>query len=124
MLLPQDSNPFDIPVLVTILNHLIMGTSGGTPGEPLLFGVGDSDGTGDGIMIDKDVEALAHEYCQRGVPVTYSVYPFLPHSDAAVPFEAQALTFLEGLFNGHTAPNGCASIGQGNSLAPLPQPAS
>jgi secretory lipase len=124
LLLPQYSNPFSVPVLVTILNHLIMGTSGGTPAEPLLFGVGDSDGTGDGIMIDGDVEALAHEYCQRGVPVTFTVYPRLPHSDAAVPFEAQALAFLEGQFNGAPAPNGCASIGQGNSLAPLPQPTS
>jgi hypothetical protein len=124
MLLPQYSNPFDVPALVTILNHLIMGTSGGTPGEPLLLGVGDSDGTGDGIMIDGDVEALAHEYCQRGVPVTFTVYPGLPHADAAVPFEAQALTFLEGQFNGLTAPDGCALIGPGNSLAPLPQPAS
>jgi hypothetical protein len=58
------------------------------------------------------------------VPVTFTVYPALPHSDAAVPFEAQALTFLKGLFNGHAAANGCASIGQGNSLAPLPPPAS
>jgi pimeloyl-ACP methyl ester carboxylesterase len=124
LLLPQYSNPFDVPALVTILNHLIMGTSGGTPAEPLLLGVGDSDGTGDGIMIDGDVQALAHEYCQRGVPVTFTVYPGLPHSDAAVPFEAQALAFLEGRFNGAAAPNGCASIGQGNSLAPLPQPAS
>jgi hypothetical protein len=124
LLLPQYSNPFQIPALVTILNHLIMGTSGGTPAEPLLLGVGDSDGTGDGIMIDGDVEALAHEYCQRGVPVTFTVYPGLPHSDAAVPFEAQALTFLEGQFNGSPAPNGCAAIGSGNSLAPLPQPGS
>lgn len=101
-----------------------MGTSGGTPAEPLLLGVGDSDGTGDGIMIDGDVQALAHEYCQRGVSVTFTVYPGLPHSDAAVPFEAQALAFLEGRFNGDPAPNGCTSIGQGNSLAPLPQPSS
>jgi hypothetical protein len=122
LLLPQYSNPFSIPALVTIVNHLIMGTSGGKPAEPLLFGVGDSDGTGDGIMVDGDVEALAHEYCQRGVPVTYTVYPLLPHSDAAVPFEAQALTFLENLFNGKAPSNGCSSIGQGNSLAPLPQP--
>ena len=124
LLLPQYSNPFEVPALVKILNQLIMGTSGGTPGEPLLLGVGDSDGTGDGIMIDGDVEALAHEYCQRGVPVTFTVYPGLPHADAAVPFEAQALTFLEGQFSGSPAPNGCASIGQGNSLAPLPQPGS
>ena len=124
LLLPQYSNPFQIAPLVTVLNHLIMGSSGNTPREPLLFGVGDSDGTGDGIMIDGDVEALAHEYCQRGVPVTFTVYPGLPHADAAVPFEAQALTFLEGQFSGLPAPDGCALIGPGNSLAPLPQPAS
>jgi len=124
LLLPQYANPFAVPALVTILNHLIMGSSGGTPAEPLLFGVGDSDGTGDGIMIDADVAALAHQYCQQGVPVTFTVYPGLPHSDAAVPFEAQALAFLEGRFNGAPAPNGCATIGAGDSLAPLPQPAS
>ena len=85
LLLPQYSSPFDIPVLASILNHLIMGTSGGTPGEPLLLGVGDSDGTGDGIMIDGDVEALAHEYCQRGVPVTFTVYPGCPTATRPCP---------------------------------------
>jgi hypothetical protein len=124
LLLPQYSSPFQIAPLVTILNHLIMGTSGNKPGEPLLFGVGDSDGTGDGIMIDGDVEALAHQYCQSGVPVTFDVYDGLPHADAAVPFEADALAFLEGLFLGLPAPNGCSSIGPGNSLAPLPEPTS
>jgi hypothetical protein len=124
LLLPQYSNPFQIPVLVNILNHLIMGSSGNTPAEPLLLGVGDSDGTGDGIMIDGDVEALAHQYCASGVPVTFDVYQGLPHADAAVPFEAHALTFLTGLFLGLPAPDGCASIGPGNSLAPLPQPSS
>jgi hypothetical protein len=39
-----------------------------------------------------------------------------------VPFEAQALAFLEGQFNGSPAPNGCAFIGRANSLAPLPRP--
>jgi hypothetical protein len=124
LLAPQYSSPFQIPVLVTILNHLIMGTSGNTPGEPLLLGVGDSDGTGDGIMIDGDVEALAHQYCQSGVPVTFDVYNGLPHTDAAVPFEEDALSFLAGQFLGLPAPNGCGSIGTGNSLAPLPQPSS
>jgi hypothetical protein len=124
LLAPQYSSPFQIPALVNILNDLIMGTSGNTPGEPLLFGVGDSDGTGDGIMIDGDVEALAHQYCQDGVPVTFDVYDGLAHADAAVPFEADAISFLEGLFLGLPAPNGCGSIGQGNSLAPLPQPSS
>ena len=118
---PQYQNPFQIPALVTILNKLIMGT-GGTPAIPMLLGVGNADGTGDGIMIAGDVEALAHEYCQRGVPVTFDEYYGLQHTPAAVPFEAHALTFLEALFAGSPAPNGCSSIGTGNSLAPLPQP--
>lgn len=84
--------------------------------------MGNADGTGDGIMIAGDVEALAHEYCQRGVPVSFDVYLGLQHTPAAVPFEIHALSFLEGLFGGSAAPDGCSSIGTGNSLAPLPQP--
>jgi Secretory lipase len=118
---PQYQNPFQIPALVTIMNKLIMGT-GGTPAEPVLLGVGNADGTGDGIMIAGDVEALAHEYCQRGVAVTFDEYAGLQHTPAAVPFEADALTFLEGRMLGLPAPDGCASIGTGNSLAPLPTP--
>ena len=120
----QYQNIFQIPALVRILNKLIMGTAPGHPAEPLLLGVGNADGTGDGIMIAADVQELAYEYCQRGVPVTFDTYPGLPHTDAAVPFEAHALTFLENLFLGLPAPDGCSSIGPGNSLAPLPKPGS
>ena len=124
LLKPQYSNPYQIPVFVDIINHLIMGTTPGHPGEPMLIGVGNYDGTGDGIMIAGDEQELAYEYCQRGVPVTFQEYPGLPHADAAVPWEASALTFLEGRFAGLPAPDGCASITPGNSLAPLPQPSS
>jgi hypothetical protein len=119
---PQYSNPFQVPVLVRIMNKLLMGTEPGHPEEPLLFGVGNADGTGDGIMIAGDVEALAHEYCTQGMPVTFDEYPGLEHTEAAVPFETDAMAFLTGLFAGGTAPNGCSSIGTGNSLAPLPNP--
>lgn len=124
LFLPQYSNPYQVPVFVNIINHLIMGTTPGRPGEPMLIGVGNYDGTGDGIMIAGDEEALAHEYCQRGVPVTFQEYQGLPHADAAVPWEASALAFLQSRFLGLPAPNGCASIGPGNSLAPLPEPPS
>jgi hypothetical protein len=66
------------------------------------------------------VEALAHEYCTQGVPVTFSEYSGLSHEEAIAPFESTALSFLEARFAGGPAPNGCASIGAGNSLAPLP----
>jgi hypothetical protein len=118
----QYANPFQVPILVKILNHLLMGTAPGHPAEPLLFGVGDADGTGDGIMIAGDVEALAHEYCQQGLPVTFDEYSGLQHTPAAVPFETDAMTFLTSLFSGLPASNGCSSIGNGNSIAPLPPP--
>jgi acetyl esterase/lipase len=101
-----------------------MGTSPGRPASPVLLGVGNADGTDDGIMIAGDVEALAHEYCQRGVPVTFEEYPGLEHSEAAVPCEAAALTFLEARFAGLPQPGDCVVTGKGNSLAPLPEPSS
>lgn len=124
LMAPQYSSPDQIPAFVHIINHLIMGTTPGHPAEPMLIGVGNYDGTGDGIMIAGDEQELAYEYCQRGVPVTFQEYPGLPHADAAVPWEAAALTFLTGRLAGLPAPDGCASISPGNSLAPLPGPSS
>jgi hypothetical protein len=118
----QYQDVFTIPALVRVLNKLIMGTAPGHPAEPLLLGVGNADGTGDGIMIAGDVQALAHEYCRQKVPVTFDVYSGLQHTPAAVPFETHAVAFLTSLFLGLPAPDGCSSIGPGNSLAPLPNP--
>lgn len=119
---PQYRNAFQIPLLVRILNKEIMGSAPGHPGEPLLLGVGKSDSTGDGIMVAGDVEALAHEYCKQGLPVTFDEYTGLDHTEAAVPFMADAATFLANLFAGGPANNGCSSIGKGTSIAPLPKP--
>jgi Secretory lipase len=120
LLKPQYQNFLAIPTFASIINDLIMGSAPGHPTEPLFMAVGNSDGTGDGVMVAADVEALAHEYCEQGVPVTFSEYSGLDHEEAIAPFESTALAFLEGRFAGGPAPNGCASIGPGNSLAPLP----
>ncbi|HEY3735548.1 MAG TPA: lipase family protein [Streptosporangiaceae bacterium] len=122
LLKPQYQNVFEVPALVRVLNKLLMGTAPGHPEEPILLGNGNADGTGDGIMIAGDVEALGHEYCQQGVPVTFDEYSGLTHTAAAVPFETHAMTFLEGLFAGLPAPNGCSSIGPGNPITKLPKP--
>jgi hypothetical protein len=108
--------------LVKISDHLIMSRSG-TPKGPLLIGVGDSDGTGDGIMVTGDDEALAHTYCRRGVSVQFTVYTGDDHTAAAGPFEGAAATFLSERLGGLPVSDGCASIGAGNSLAPIPVPA-
>jgi Secretory lipase len=120
LLKPQYQNFLAIPTFATIVNKLIMGSAPGHPTEPLFMAVGNQDGTGDGVMVAADVEALAHEYCQQGVPVTFSEYQGLAHTQAIAPFESTALSFLQARFAGTPAVNGCASIGSGNSVAPLP----
>jgi len=105
----------DVPEVVAAIDENVMG-SAGTPAVPMLLAVGDVDGIGDSIMITADVEGLAHEYCERGVAVTYSEYPGLSHSDAFFPFEAQAAQFLADRFTGVPAGSNCAVVGSGNAL--------
>jgi hypothetical protein len=121
LLKPRYHNYLKLHDLVAISDHLIMSRTG-TPKEPLFIGVGNADGTGDGVMVAKDVEALAHTYCRRGVPLQFHVYSGDDHTEAAIPFESQAFSFLTGRLNGAPATNGCSSVGRGNSLAPVPVP--
>lgn len=122
LLKPQYQDFLAIPVFRKVVNTLLMGTVPGRPAGPLFMGVGDADGTGDGVMVTKDVQALAHEYCTRGVNVQFNVYKGQDHDNAAIPFEVEAVGFLEQRFLGIPAISGCPNIGAGNSLAPLPTP--
>jgi hypothetical protein len=121
LLKPADQDVFAIRPLAQIVDRLIMSHTG-TPRAPMLIGVGNADRTGDGVMVAGDDEALAHAYCQRGVPVQFQVYSGAPHTQGALLFEPAALTFLTARLAGIPAVNGCGSIGPGNSLAPLPIP--
>jgi hypothetical protein len=120
---PQYQDIYSVAPVVKISDELIMSRTG-TPRGPMFMGVGDADGTGDGVMVTKDDEALAHTYCQRGVSVEFNVYKGDDHTSAAIPFEAGALQFLTKRLNGQSVSNGCGSIGVGNSLAPFPIPGS
>jgi Secretory lipase len=122
MLKPQDKDIFKIKPLVKIMNHLIMGRTG-TPRIPMMFGVGNYDGTGDTLMIDNDVKQLAYQYCELGTKVTFTEYPQSDHTEAAVPFEVQALAWMTlRLTDVPEIGESCALIGKGNSLKPLPTP--
>lgn len=121
LLKPQWQNLFAIPHVAAVTDKLIMGTAG-TPRAPMFMGVGNQDGTGDGVMIAADDEALAHEYCQRGVPVQFNVYRGDDHTEAAIPFEVGALAFLNERLDGLPVANGCSSIAAGNALSPVPLP--
>jgi hypothetical protein len=121
LLKPQYQNYMQLPDLVRIGDDLIMSRTG-TPKGPLFMGVGNADGTGDGVMVAADVEALAHTYCERGVSVQFNQYSGDDHDNAAVPFEQGALTFLTDRLNGESVADGCSSIPAGNALTPPPVP--
>ncbi len=110
-----------VPVFVRIFNDSIMGRTS-RPHEPLLMGVGNADGRGDGVMISKDVQQLAHQYCRRGDDVAYHVYQGADHDAAVVPFETQAIAFLAQVYAKQHPASGCSSIKAGNALTPLPKP--
>ncbi len=127
---PAYANPESVPAYVKAANQLIMGTSG-TPAEPLFIGQGaggELEGTsgdqpgigpGDGIMIAGDVRTLAREYCGRGVAVQYEQYEPFAHLEAAGPWLAGALPWLEARFAGKPAPRDCSGIAPGNPLTPI-----
>ena len=120
---PRYQDITKVPVLVRILDHLIMSRTG-TPRAPLFIGTGLSDPTGDGAIVAKDVQELAYTYCHRGVPVEFHIYKGLSHIHAGLPFLEQAQAFLTQRFENLHFQNGCSDIGPGNSIAPVPAPAS
>jgi hypothetical protein len=101
------------------INKLIMGSTPGHPLMPMFMGVGNADGTGDHVMIVKDVQGLAHQYCGEGVPVQLKVYNGAEHTQAGLQFFPEALSFLADRFAGLPFAGNCAEIPVGNSLAPL-----
>ena len=112
-----------VPVITHMLDEQIMGSAPGHPRVPIFMGIGNSDGRGDGVMRADDVTALAHEYCSDGVPVQLQTYTGATHITAGAFFVPQTTPFFAQRFAGLPATNGCASIGPGSSLAPVPVPA-
>jgi hypothetical protein len=110
-----------VKTFVDIFNDSITAQAG-TPGQPLLMAVGNSVGTGEGVMVTKDVQELAHTYCGRGVPVQLSVYSYLNHFLAAIPFEVQALRFFHERYNGKDTPQPVHLDWPRKRAHPLPEP--
>ena len=109
-----------VPVFARVVNKLIMGSAKGHPRMPMYMGVGEHDGTGDDVMVRKDVEALAHQYCGQGVTVKFEVYDGADHTQGGLQFFPTAEAFLAARFAGAPLIDNCDDIGPGNSLAPLP----
>jgi len=94
-----------------ILRDQTMGTAPGHPQEPLLMGVGNVDGKGDGAMVAADVKALARHYCAEGVPVDYQEYTGASHTEAGAYFDPQTGPFLQARFSSAPPVSNCSSLG-------------
>lgn len=107
---PKYADLTGVPVIKRMLSDQIMGTAPGRPSKSaVLMGVGNVDGTGDGVMIDADVKALAHHYCSEGVPVEFQEYQGAAHEYAGVYFEPIAGAFLQARLDGVPFVNNCSS---------------
>lgn len=125
---PEYQDRTKIRDYVEAVNKVIMGT-GGTPTIPLQIGQGTGGvwegtkpspiwGTGDGVMLAGDVRALARQYCAQGVKVQHKEYGS-SHFVTMISWLPGATAWMDDRFAGKPAPENCASIAPGNSLAPL-----
>lgn len=105
---PRYADLLHVPVFRRLLDRLVMGTVPGHPSAPLYMMAGNSDGTGDGVMIAADQAALAAEYCSQGVPVQYQEMQGLDHSNTGLAFLTSAMPWLASRFAGAPAPSTCA----------------
>jgi len=97
----------DVPVFRRLMKRLVMGSAPGHPGAPMLVVAGNSDGTGDGVMVAADEARLAAEYCRQGVQVSYVELQGVDHTDAGAAFVPQAEAWLASRFAGVPAPSTC-----------------
>jgi hypothetical protein len=121
--------PEDVAPLVTIANRLILGRAGlprvpefiaqGTGGTQDGTNPSPTYGAGDGVMLAGDVRSYAREVCASGDPVEYQEFADLNHEETEVPWLTETLPWLTTRFAGTPAPQDCATIAPGNSLAPV-----
>ncbi|MFE3961143.1 lipase family protein [Nocardia sp. NPDC059091] len=109
LLSPEYQNYRSIPKFARILTENHMGDTG-TPTAPLLFGAGNVDGIGDGVIVAAGERILATEYCHRGVSVQYDEYPGSNHLLAGVLFFPTARAFLLDRFAGTPFASGCSQL--------------
>jgi hypothetical protein len=131
---PAYQDPESIPAFVKFANKVNLGTAG-IPTTPMYIGQGAKGewegtagdrpgiGEGDGVMIAGDVRTLARLYCSHGTAVQYTQFDNLSHTLTAAFFLPGAISWLNQRLDGGTpAPENCATIAPGNSLAPIPMP--
>lgn len=109
LLKPQYRDWQQVPAIARLLREQTMGTAPGHPSTsaPIYMGVGNSDGTGDGVMRAADVRALADQYCRQGVPVQFEEYQGASHEIAGAFFEPKTGPFFQERFAGAPFSGNC-----------------
>ncbi|WP_216900494.1 lipase family protein [Nocardia alni] len=108
LLKPEYPDYHKLSPLIDISDTLTMGKTG-TPRFPMLMAAGNSDGTGDGVMIAADQRALARTLCERGVPVDFHEFAGADHVTAGALGLTAAMPYLAQRFAGQPPPNTCAT---------------
>jgi hypothetical protein len=104
---PRYADLLHVPVFRRLMKRLVMGSAPGHPSAPMLVVAGNSDGTGDGVMVAADEAHLAKEYCGQGVRVSYVELRGVDHTNAGAAFVPQAEAWLASRFAGLPAPSTC-----------------
>jgi hypothetical protein len=125
---PAYKTPESVPAFVKIVNQLNLGLRG-SPTIPMFMGQGANGvlegtpgnkagvGKGDGVMVAGDVRSLARMYCRHGTKVEYQQYNLTSHVTSVPLWLPAAIGWLTARFTTAPAPQNCASIAVGNSLA-------
>jgi hypothetical protein len=134
LFLPEYANPDSIPAFVAVINRENLGLVPPTSiplfavqgGNGFVEGVQPqppSIGDGDGASVTGNVRTLMRQACTDGVPVAYHEYDGDDHIVAAAVWTGDfgesfgAPSWIMSRFTGTAAPDDCATIAPGNSLA-------
>lgn len=124
---PEYANPNTVPEYVEAVNKINMGTAP-IPTIPMFIAQADNGilegtapggagiGTGDGVMITKDVHSLVSRYCDAGLAVQYDQYDTISHIPGGGLWLPGAILWINDRFNGVPAPSNCQNIAPGNPL--------
>jgi hypothetical protein len=105
MFKPQYADPLTIPIARKIADDQRMGRH--TPVAPTYMGVGNYDGTGDGIMLAADLRGLAAKYCRAGAEIRHQEF-LGDHFVAYAAFMPGAMSWLEDRFRGRPVTGTCS----------------
>jgi hypothetical protein len=111
LLKPQYVDLDRVPAFRKPLDRLVMGSAPGRPRAPMLIVAGNLDGTGDGVTIAADQQALARQYCGQGLPVDYEEVAQGEHTQVGFAFMPRAFAFLAARFAGAPPLSSCDLLG-------------